>query len=329
MRGLALYGTFSHAMNDFPSGMSRFGDSHGYLAQPWLSPKRLIVWSLLHKNRSRRCLPAPVIISNCYSHGLRDGLPVITPIGVRVSVIWLAVMLLLCGCVQEPGNPPQAMKSELPKGAVVATEVEQAATPQVDVEILFDGETLDGWELTSFGGEGNVEVIDGAIVMNAGDPVTAINLPESRELPTKDYELVVEAKKIEGSDFFSTITFPVNDTFCSLVVGGWGGTLVGLSSIDGQDASTNQTRMLKKFKAGQWYRIRVQVQGNSIAAWIDDQQVVDQDITGKEISLRSEMVPCRPLGIASFITTAAIRKIELKKLESIVAASQTQSSTEK
>ena len=207
--------------------------------------------------------------------------------------------------------------------------VEQAAEPQDDVEILFDGETLDGWELTNFGGEGNVEVIDGAIVMNAGDPVTAINIPESRELPTKDYELRVEAKKIEGSDFFSTITFPVNDTFCSLVVGGWGGTLVGLSSIDGKDASTNETRTLKKFHAGRWYRIRVRVKANSIAAWIDDEQVVNEDITGKEISLRSEMIPCRPLGIASFITTAAIRKVELKKLEPVTATTQPQPSTKK
>src|SRR5437899_12217134 len=37
-------------------------------------------------------------------------------------------------------------------------------------------------------------------------------------LPRMDYEVTLEGKKIAGDDFFCTTTFPVGDSFCSLVV---------------------------------------------------------------------------------------------------------------
>lgn len=212
-----------------------------------------------------------------------------------VGVFTLLLLAVQAGC-QEPAQDAPAAVS-------------------VKTEPLFDGKTLDGWDLTSFGGEGDCYVEDEAIVLTAGDPVTAINLPEDFPLPTSNYELLVEAKRVEGSDFFATLTFPVGDSFCSLVVGGWAGTLIGLSSIDDLDASRNQTRTLKKFENGRWYAIRLRVTEGNISAWIDDEQVVNQSTVGKKVSLRSEMIPCRPLGIASFITTAAIRKVELIRME--------------
>ncbi len=153
--------------------------------------------------------------------------------------------------------------------------------------------------------------------------MTAINLPEDYDLPTDNYELLVVAKRVEGTDFFATITFPVGDSFCSLVVGGWAGTLIGLSSVDGEDASMNETRTLKKLEDDRWYQIRVRVGGDNISAWIDEEQVVDLDTSGKKISLRGEMIPCRPLGIASFITTAAIRQVELRRLKSETETNKT------
>jgi len=150
--------------------------------------------------------------------------------------------------------------------------------------------------------------------MNVGDPITAINLPESFELPTTNYELEFEALKVEGIDFFGTVTFPVGDSFCSMVVGGWAGTVVGLSSIDGVDASENETRSVRKFERNQWYTIRVRVTPEFIQGWIDDEQVINQSIVDKKISVRSEMIPCQPLGIANFYTIAKIKNIELRWL---------------
>ena len=222
----------------------------------------------------------------------------------EISVVALMLVVACCsGCDQLPNETKMHVaKNQSPEKMI--------AQP----ESLFDGKTLDGWELTSFGGEGDCEVKDGAIVVEAGEPLTAINLLEEYDLPTDNYELLVEAKRVEGSDFFATITFPVGDSFCSLVVGGWAGTLVGLSSIDGEDASMNETRTLKNFEGNRWYRIRLRVAEDNISAWIDDEQVVDLNIVGRKISLRNEMIVCRPLGIASYITTAAIRKVELLRL---------------
>jgi len=181
-------------------------------------------------------------------------------------------------------------------------------------QVLFDGKSLDQWELTEFGGEGDVTIEDGCILMDSGDPITAINLPESFPLPTNNYEVAYEAMKVEGTDFFGTLTFPVDDSFCSLVIGGWAGTVVGLSTLDNLDASENKTRRLKKFEVQQWYKIRVRVTPDAIKAWIDDELMVDQPLEGEKISIRPEMIPCRPLGIANFYTVTKIRKIELRTL---------------
>lgn len=48
---------------------------------------------------------------------------------------------------------------------------------------------------------------------------------------------------MSSSEFFCGLTVPVRTgTECvSLIVGGWGGSLVGISSIDGLDASETST----------------------------------------------------------------------------------------
>ena len=100
---------------------------------------------------------------------------------------------------------------------------------------LFDGKSLKGWKKTQFGGEGKVEVKDGRIVLHSGGPMTGITWTE--DFPKIDYEISLEAMRVDGSDFFCGLTFPVGDKPCSFIVGGWGGGVVGLSSIDGSDAS--------------------------------------------------------------------------------------------
>lgn len=177
---------------------------------------------------------------------------------------------------------------------------------------LFDGKTLKDWKVTNFGGEGEVVVKEGVIDMGMGSPLTGITYME--KFPNCDYEVRVEAMRINGIDFFSTVTFPVKDSFCSLVVGGWAGPVVGISCIDGFDASENETTTYHKFELKQWYTIRVRVRDQHIGAWIDDKQVVDLDTTGHELSTRAEVSLSEPFGIASFQTRAGIRKIKLRQL---------------
>ncbi len=184
---------------------------------------------------------------------------------------------------------------------------------------LFDGKTLTGWVPTKFHGEGPVMVQDGRIVLTAGRDLTGITYTGG-DLPKTNYELELEAMRVEGSDFFAGITFPVADSFCTLILGGWGGTVVGLSSIGGSDASENDTTQSIEFERGRWYRVRIQVTPQKIQAWLDDRQIVDQDLKGRVIDIRIEMLASKPLGIASWKTTSALRDIRLRRLTSSGAA---------
>src|SRR5918999_5730658 len=107
-------------------------------------------------------------------------------------------------------------------------------------EPLFDGKTLTNWQSTKFIGEGPVKVENGQIILESGNDLTGITWTGPK-LPTTNYEIALEAMRVEGSDFFAGVTFPVADSFCSLILGGWGGQVIGLSSIGGMDASENET----------------------------------------------------------------------------------------
>jgi len=178
---------------------------------------------------------------------------------------------------------------------------------------LFDGKSLGHWKSANFGGEGRVYLQDGQIVLEMGDSMTGITWT-GEELPRIDYEIRLEAMKLDGNDFFCGLTFPVRDSHCSFIVGGWGGGTVGLSSLDGKDAAHNETSRIMNFADERWYRIRVRVAGSGIQAWIDDEKVVDAATANRRISTRPEVELSKPLGIATWVTKAAVRKIELRRL---------------
>jgi len=196
-----------------------------------------------------------------------------------------------------------------------ATSAQQAGREdQAPWRDLFDGKSLSGWELTKFGGHGEVIVEDGQLIFEAGYPMTGIT-STLQELPKSNYEIRLEAMRMAGSDFFCCLTMPVKDSFCSYVVGGWGGATVGISSIDFMDASENETMTIRGFKNKQWYRLRARVTDERIQAWIDDEQVVDVDIVGRKISTRAEVLSSRPLGLCTFDSQAAMRNIQIRSLE--------------
>jgi hypothetical protein len=95
-------------------------------------------------------------------------------------------------------------------------------------------------------------------------------------------------------------------------LGGWGGGTVGLSSIDGYDASENSTSSYKEFENGRWYKVRLRVTKDKIEAWIDKDKIVDFTIGQRDLSIRIEVEESKPLGIATWRTTGAVRKIEIR-----------------
>jgi len=177
---------------------------------------------------------------------------------------------------------------------------------------LFDGKTLGNWQSTKFGGEGAVTVENGQIVIEAGKSLSGITWAGG-ELPKTNYEISLQAMRVEGNDFFAGITFPVGDSFCSLILGGWGGSVVGLSSINFMDASENETSQSTEFENGRWYNVRVRVTPEKIQAWLDDRQIINQNLKDNKITVRIEVEPSEPLGIATWKTKGALRDMRMRR----------------
>ncbi|MDR3197841.1 MAG: DUF1080 domain-containing protein [Planctomycetaceae bacterium] len=187
---------------------------------------------------------------------------------------------------------------------------------------LFDGKTLTNWSVPVFGGDGEVKVKDGLLVIGQGAMITGIKY--EKVFPRVNYEIRYEAKRTMGNDFFAALTFPVNDGCCTFINGGWGGGTVGLSCIDGMDASENETSSFFSFKDNQWYRFRIFVTGTTIRVWIDEPakdgkrketSVVDLKIGEKKISLRDETSQYQPLGFCTWVSEGQLRNIEYRKLK--------------
>lgn len=179
---------------------------------------------------------------------------------------------------------------------------------------LFNGKDLAGWEKCSFGGDGEISVDDGSLVLEMGAALTGLRYT-GKKLPSSGYEVALSGRRVNGNDFFCGLTFQVNGSPCSLILGGWGGTVCGLSSLDSFDASENETTTYQSFESGKWYKIRLQVTEKRIRAWLDEKKIVDVDITGKEISIRPEVQLSLPFGIAAWQTTAELRDIRYRILK--------------
>lgn len=194
---------------------------------------------------------------------------------------------------------------------LVAVPPGQAAPPDGPVAAewrsLFDGKALGAWKQSGYGGAGEVEVADGVIRIPMGVDLSGITWTD--EFPKDGYEVELEARRVEGNDFFCGLTFPVGEDPCSFIVGGWGGAVVGLSSIDGADAANNETTLVRAFKTGRWYTVKVRVTQERIECFLDGERVVDQPRAGHTISIRESVEPSRPLGVATYATTAELRNL--------------------
>jgi hypothetical protein len=165
--------------------------------------------------------------------------------------------------------------------------------------------------VTDFSGRADVTVENGRIILEAGNDLTGVNY--TGEVPKMNYEISLEAMRLEGTDFFCGLTFPVGPAFVTDVVGGWGGAVIGISSINGDDASENETTQFKKLDANRWYRIRVKVTEKKLETWLDDEQLANVDLDGKRLGMRAgEIEMSQPFGIASYRTRAALRDIKIR-----------------
>jgi len=260
-----------------------------------------------------------------------------------LSALVLVCALLMAGCAREEPkqseasaaagtaaqpapetSSPASPSPSVPETATARTEKPAEVAPYAQLpewegegwKPLFDGFSLDGLKVTEFAGHGTVEVKEGLLVLEMGAMLTGVNLLKTNDIPAWDYELALDAMKTTGQDFFCGLTFVVGDSCCTFIVGGWGGGLVGISSLDGSDASMNETTKYKAFEPNQWHRIRVRVTRGKLEAWIGREKMADVELEGKRISVRpGEIEDSQPFGIATFQTTGAFRHVQWRKLK--------------
>ncbi len=219
---------------------------------------------------------------------------------IFLALLTIAALCLFPGLAASGDEPavektPQEKKAEKPAG-----------------KLLLDGKSLKGWSIVkkfSFKDHGKIAVKNGAVELPAGQPATGIVF--TGQLPRDNYKLTFEAKRVAGADFFCGLTFPVGKEYCTLILGGWGGTTVGLSNIDDQSAVENETTEFIQFKKNTWYKISLQVDGKKISATLDDKYLLETKRENHKFSIWWEQEPLRPLGFCSWNTHGAIRNLRL------------------
>lgn len=262
------------------------------------------------------------------------------PLSLLIAFFILGEILSGCGSArataQSLSGSPSSDTSQnddaaLGKKTIQNDKETKPATPWVSL--------TDHWVASEFGGEGDVTIKDGLIKMEYGDPLTGVHWTgpfveekktaevapkqpktpalsdQSKPLPRDNYEVRWESRRDKGYDFMCAFTFPVADKHASLVMGGWGGGITGISSIDGNDASDNETTMFKAFENDQWYKARVRVETKQITVWIDGTLMFEQPREDHEFDIRFEMDPCTPLGIANFECDSSFRNIQIRPLD--------------
>ena len=194
-------------------------------------------------------------------------------------------------------------------------KVNQAPVPSDADIILFDGKSLDNWQPTDFAGKGEIFIDDnGSLVLEMGAELSGLHW-KGEELPKSNYEVSLQAKRTLGSDFFCGLTFPHKESHATLVLGGWGGSLIGISSLDDFDASENETGDAYIFEDNRWYDIKLRVTDAELTVWIDGKSVIHCEVEGRKVSMRpGEIEMSVPLGICTFATTGVLKNIKLRKI---------------
>ena len=187
--------------------------------------------------------------------------------------------------------------------------------PMVKKIVLFNGTDLNNWERTDFAGKGEVRIDDNSsLVLEMGAELSGIRWKGETELPKINYEVSLQAKRTMGSDFFCGLTFPFKDAHATLILGGWGGSLIGISSLDDFDASENETGDAYVFEDNQWYDVRLWVGEKKLQVWLDDKIVIDCDVEGHKVAMRfGEIEMSVPFGISTYATTGVIKNIIIKQ----------------
>lgn len=178
--------------------------------------------------------------------------------------------------------------------------------------ILFNGKILDNWEIIDFSLQSSIHIEKDSIIFKRSNATRGIKW--LRDIPAINYEVTLEVMRMEGIDLFCGLTFPIYEDVMTLVIGDYGGSVVGLSCIDGVYALNNETCIMRSFQDNHWYHIRLRVTDKAVLAWIDGKEMVHFLLEDHELSLLSKFAFFYPFGIACGRTKTALRNIQVRTI---------------
>ena len=184
---------------------------------------------------------------------------------------------------------------------------------------LFASPYLEKWQEASIPRSGGIAKKSAGFVCHAGAPMTGLAYATWVQdgLPVTDYAVDYDAMRVSGHDFFGSLTFPVRDsqTFVTFVLGGWGGAQVGISSIDGYDASENTTGSSQRFENDKWYHVRIEARTKEIRVLLDGKPIIQTNILSRNLSLRAgDIDKCIPFGFATYNTEGRVQGCRVERL---------------
>lgn len=194
------------------------------------------------------------------------------------------------------------------------------SSPRLEPVELLPG-NMDQWRSINFGGEGDAFFKDGALNLDYGSPLTGVkhkgDLADLLGESIDHYAITLQAQRVEGTDLFLGVTFPVGkDGHVSLVLGGWGGAITGLSNLDDLNASENKTTRYHAFADKRWYKVKILVAPEKIQCWLDDEQIVDvQRADYAKYDTHGAVIDTKPFGLFSYGTWGRVTDLKVWPLE--------------
>ena len=118
---------------------------------------------------------------------------------------------------------------------------------------------------------------DGAVQHDIAENQSAlVNIP----IGGRKYTVTMRARKNSGNEgFILMFNYADNNNYCWLNLGGWSNSSHGVEQMyHGGKTAIFQTP--GHIETGRWYDVRLEVDGNHITAFLDDEKVVDTELRG-------------------------------------------------
>ena len=211
----------------------------------------------------------------------------------------------------EPAPTPMPKAEPAPKA-----QPKEEPPPEAPRElVLFDGTSLDGWQVPESGPRKaeSVRLAGGQATIESSR--RAAGMAWKGPLPRQDYELAIEAMRPEpaaGRGAFAYIVFPVAEAECSLVLGTPTGS--GLELVDGQGLLRTGSRFDFTADPARWYKIAIRVTPTRVEVRVDGARVAEVSRTGRQFAVPSWCVEYKPLGVVAWHSTLAIRSVRVRRL---------------